>query len=585
MRTGRWWVLVWLWLVPTLLQAQSDAPDVLAELSEQTIYEGEQVRLNLILRGEEIGSTRLPRLPEIPGLQLITPTPSRSQRISIVNGVTTAELRFSWNLVATEVGAGSVPPITIEMDGERYSSEPLDFEVIQQTATPSSDRRPDLFAEMEIDDTTPYVGQQLIASLVIYFREGLEITSWQPAVGWRTDGFWREDLENSRQPEVETVLLEGVRYRRARLLQFSLFPTRPGDVVLQPFELHLGVRTPARRNDPFGSIFGGLGSNQRRFTLETDAMELTVQRPDTVQNALSLQAVGDLQVERQWSRSTLQSGESVELITTLRGEGNLPLITRPEYDLPDSFERYAPTEETELDRRNGRISGTRTFRQQIIPRSPGTWNLEPVRIAVFDPRSGEYRYQTLPELELHVERSTTLADTGAEISSSDFTPHTGLVRWERTRPNGWGSRWILLFLLVPVLVWWSGNRYVKYRQRLHTDDRFARSHYAWDRVEERLIEAEEAADQGDATLACKHLHHALSGYISDRTGLPPAGLSDRQLVQEVRERSGNDELATRLSRLLDRFVSIGYAPTSLQSHLDRECIQTRELLKELRRNL
>lgn len=584
MQIGKWLCLCLFLASPIISHAQNGL-EIHAELSEQTIYEGERVQLNLILRGEEIGSTRLPQPPDIRGLQLVNPTPSRSQRISIMNGETTAELRFSWTLIAGEVGESTVPPLEVVMDGESYRSRPVPFEIVERTATPTDNRRPDLFADMEISDPDPFVGQQLIASLMVYFREGLEITSWQPAVGWRADGFWREDLQNDRMPEVETVLLDGVRYRRARLLQFALFPTRPGDVALQPFELHLGVRTPPRRNDPFGSVFGGLGSNQRRITLETEPFELVVRRPAPPDSGLHVQAVGDFRVERQLSRSQLTAGESVELITTFRGRGNLPLISRPDYRLPGSIESYPPSEESDLLRQGSSISGTRTFRQQLIPRSPGPLTFEPVTIAIFDPEQNTYRYETVPELTLQVDRNPEIATGNAETVSNLMEPYTGLASWTANESYGWSSRWPLILLLSPLLILWVGQRIIHHRRRLQTDDRFARAHRAWDRVEERLLQAESASRRGESAEVCKHLHHALSGYIADRTGLPSAGLSDERLVREVRQRSGQDELATQLNRMLDRFVSIGYAPASMKNALQREIQQTRDLLTELRRTL
>ncbi|MEX0594287.1 MAG: BatD family protein [Balneolaceae bacterium] len=584
MQIGRWRWLVFLLVFPSVGHAQAGL-EVHAELSEQTIYEGERVQLDLILRGEEIGSTRLPQPPDIQGLQFVNPTPSRSQRISMINGETTTELRFSWMMIAGNIGQSTVPPIDVQVDGETYRSRPISFEIVERTATPSTNRRPDLFADMEISDSDPFVGQQLIASLVVYFREGLEITSWQPAVGWRADGFWREDLQNDRQPDVETVLLDGVRYRRARLLQFALFPTRPGTLVLQPFELQLGVRTPSRRNDPFGSVFGGLGSNQRRITLLTDSLGLVVRRPGMPETGLQVQAVGNIQVERVLSRSQLTAGDSVELVTTFRGTGNLPLITRPDYLLPASVESYPPSEESDLQRRGGIISGTRSFRQQLIPRSPGTLTLDPVTIAIFDPDQESYRYETLPALTLQVERTEGVATLSGETGTELLEPYTGLVNWAKNESYGWSVRWPLFLLLTPFLLYWTGKRVLRQRLRLQTDDRYARAHYAWDLVEERLLHAESAAKNHQTAEAYQHLHHALSGYIANRTGLPIAGLSDTQLVQEVQQRCDREELTHRLKRTLDRFVSIGYAPASMDQALERELQQTRDLLTELRRVL
>jgi hypothetical protein len=228
-----------------------------ASLSENQVFVGEQFSLKIEVKGESLRNIDLPSLPQIDGIRILSANPSRGQSISIVNGRTQTATSYTYTLIARESGNFRIPPIPVTVDGEEYMTNPLNVEVVEQRSlqAESGERRPDIFARIEVDDTEPIVGQQLIASLVIYFKSGVEVTSYQPSPGWRTDGFWKEQLENIEQPRAESVILGDVRYRKATLLRYALFPSRSGELKLSPFELNLGIRTQQLRNDPFGSVF------------------------------------------------------------------------------------------------------------------------------------------------------------------------------------------------------------------------------------------------------------------------------------------------------------------------------------------
>jgi hypothetical protein len=207
-----------------------------ASLSENQVFVGEQFSLSIEVKGSALRSIDLPVMPDIEGIRILSATPSRGQSISIVNGQTTTVTSYTYTLIARETGTFRIPPILVTVDGEEHVTNSLEVQVLQQRSLQSNpgQRRPDIFAEIEIDDDSPFVGQQLIASLVIYFKTGIEVTSYQPASGWRTDGFWKEQLENIEQPQAETVIIGDVRYRKATLLRYALFPSRSGELTSKP---------------------------------------------------------------------------------------------------------------------------------------------------------------------------------------------------------------------------------------------------------------------------------------------------------------------------------------------------------------
>jgi len=429
------------------------------------------------------------------------------------------------------------------------------------------------------------VGQQLIASLVIYFKTGIEVTSYQPSAGWRTDGFWKEQLENIEQPQAESVILGDVRYRKATLMRYALFPSRSGELSLTPFELNLGIRTQPRRNDPFGSVFGGLGTNQRRVTIETEEIKLPVRRIESPEQGESIGAVGQFNFNRIASVTQAYVGEAIEVTTTVSGDGNLPLISKPSYSFPDNFEVYSPQEETDLSRRGTTISGTRTFKDRIVPRTAGNFTIPEARIAYYNPLNQSYSYETLPAINLEIIRdpTTTVADDGSNINLQVMT---GLVNWQRAEKNGYFSYWwVWLGFLIPILAFVFGWHRKRLMIRLQNDTGYARAHRAWDNVEELLLNAEQMAKQTNFREVYHLLHKALTGYVADRTGLPVAGLSDKEICEEIEQKTNDPELTSRYWKMLEKCANISYAPVEDQKDLEADILQSRELLKDLRARL
>jgi hypothetical protein len=558
-----------------------------ATVSENRIFIGEQFSVSVEITGSSMRDVSLPRLPQIDGVGILSATPSRSTSISIVNGRTTTSTTYSFSLIAREKGEFTIPPISIDIDGERRTTNPIRIEIIERGNLTQADGRqlPDIFLEVDVDDANPVPGQQIVASLILYFKQGVEITSFQPSAGWRTDGFWKEELQNIRQPQAESVILGGVRYRKATLMRYALFPSRSGTLTLSEFPLNVGIRTQPSRNDPFGSFFGS-GTNQRRVTLESEPLEITVQPLPPASNAISMNAVGDLKIERKLSRNDVVTGETIELITSAEGTGNIPLVRRPVYNLPDGLDLYTPQETSNIERRGLSIRGDKTFTELLVARAPGLYEIPEERVAVFNPENGRYRYITLPPLRFEARPSANTQVVSIGSASGRLQPVNGLVTWNRsasTAIHRTKTFWILL--LLPFLALITGLYQRNLREKLSSDTTFARSHKASDKARQRIELAREAVKNNRAKDAYSYLHKAISGYITDKLGLPEAGLSDQELITETEKKGADSEFIKKLKNMLSKCATISYAPAGSSDDQLADIDKTETLISELRKLL
>lgn len=556
-----------------------------ATVSENRIFTGEQFKLNVEITGTSMRDVSLPALPEIDGFRVLSSSPSRSTSISIVNGRTTATTTYSYTLIARETGNFTIPPITVVIDNEEMETQPVYVEVIEK-GNLSPDGRPqlpDIFVEIEVDDETPVTGQQIVASVVIYFKQGIEVTSFQPSSGWRTDGFWKEELDNIRRPQAESVILNNVRYRKATLIRYALFPTRSGELSLTEFTLTAGIRTQPSRNDPFGSFFGGSGTNQRRVSLESEPVALQVQPLPAVENAISVNAVGNLQIRRKLTKDELTAGETVELITTVEGAGNIPLVKKPDYDLPDKLELYSPQEKSHVERRGETIRGEKEFTELMAARAPGIYEIPAERIAVFDPASDRYKFITLPSITFDV-LSGPDGQVASAGSSLRLQPVSGLATWYTSSPQPfYFSTWFWILLALPALALIAGLYQKSLRNRLHTDTAFARARHASEKAKTHILQAK--SDLDNPKLVYSSLHKAVTGFISDRLNLPEAGFSDQGLVEKLKEKGGNENIVKKTRSLLNKCATISYAPSGGREDLQMDITKTEHLISELKKLL
>lgn len=558
-----------------------------ATVSENKIFIGEQFNLRIEVSGSSMRDVSLPVLPQIDGIGILSSTPSRSSSISIINGRTTTSNTYTFGLIARETGFFTIPPVTIEVDGEQYQTEPIEVEVIEkgQLSDDGSRQLPDIFLEVELDELNPVPGQQIVASIQLYFKQGIEVTSFQPNAGWRTDGFWKEELQNIRQPQAESVILEGVRYRTATLMRYALFPTRSGELTLSEFPLNVGVRSQAARNDPFGSFFGSAG-NQRRITLESEPRTIDVRDLPPVSGAVSINAVGDLTVERILANETVSVGETIELTTRINGEGNIPLVRKPDYNFPDNLELYTPQESSNIERRGLTIRGEKIFTELLSPRAPGSYRIPAEQVAVFDPNSGNYEYINLPAISFTVEPGNDAQNSISYSNGVRLQTVTGLAVWSQSVSGSVFSKfWFWLLLFIPFAVLIVAVRKKKMLNRLTTDKQFARSHHAESVAKERLEYARSIVDEGDAKEIYNTLHKALFGFLTDKFHLPEAGLSDEELMEHIKTSKIDAREQSQIKKILEKCATISFAPSGDRTDFRSDILKTEKLISELNNQL
>lgn len=546
-----------------------------AELSETNIFKGEQVKLEVNISGNAMGSVQQPQLPEIDGLRWLQGSTSRGTQYTIINGKPSVTYTFGYVLIAQTPGKYSLPPITITVEKETYQTNPIPFSVLDPASLESGDaeRAPDIYVRIEPDTDNPVVGQQVIADVVLYFKNGVEVSSYQPTPGWKAEGFWKEELNYPQRAQTTSTIVNGVRYQKARLIQYALFPTKSGELTLSPFEITVSVRSRRSSADPFG-----FGLNQERMTLQSPPVTLDVESLPELNNAEFIGAVGSFDITRSISNTDALVGESIEINTQISGKGNIPLINKPNYDLPENLEKYNPEETSNIERNDREITGSRNFRDIVIPRNEGEYSIPAKRVAYYDPDASDFVIVTLSELTFSVERDPDAPLLTEKDLRFNVKPITGLANWKSPVVKPLYERtlvWILI--LLPIMLTIGAYIFKKYNDRMQTDSAFARSRKASDKAQNTLEEAERSTD---IKTGYHLIEKALTQYITDKLNLPPAGLSHSKLVEAVDQFSDNI-LTQELRKILNKCETIAYAPNATRESLASDIEKTREIIKKV----
>jgi hypothetical protein len=293
--------------------------------------------------------------------------------------------------------------------------------------------------------------------------------------------------------------------------------------------------------------------------------------------------VGDFEISRSLSVEDALVGESVEVITTINGSGNVPLIPKPDFEYPSGLEEYEPQESSSISRRGDSITGFKTFSDVLIARNPGSYTIPAVTVAWFNPKLDRYETTTLPEVTLKAERDPNSITNSIETLQLNIEPVSGLVNWKRSgRFRLLRSVGTWLFIFLPLIILGAGYVVSNYRNRMLNDSDFARSQKAIKRANETL-----AFDPSeiDVKIGYNRIHKALTLFVADKLTLAEGSLSDEAYFTELKKSNTPAEDQKRFRQLITKCSTISYIPDAGSESLKRDLEEAKVILEQLKKSL
>ena len=377
------------------------AVEIDVQSSRSTIPVGESASLLVTVRGAT-GGVSAPDLDVPDNLDVVAK--GRSQSFSWVNGRSSSEVTFRYEMVPRSAGNYSVGPIRVKVGNDVFAHPPLTLRAEAAGASlprgGGAEGAPDDATAgpapasliVEVVPREPYVGEPVVLRVRLVQRSPLaEDPRYSPPP---TPGFWAE-----RPSEPESFY--GTQ-SNARVLvtetRTRLYPLVAGVQTIGSAGAMLVVESAGRAFDPFGWFRGGA---RRQFEIKSQPVQVKVRPLPSGSPQDFGGAVGTYTLQWSADQPRTSQDQPVSVRLDVRGSGNLPLLRSPEFR-PEGFEVFASTVEDSFAAGGTVESGRRAFRWTVLARSLGALVLDPPRFTWFDPAAHAYRVSQLAPLTIEV---------------------------------------------------------------------------------------------------------------------------------------------------------------------------------------
>lgn len=387
---------------------------------------GEQVVLELRLSGSTTDPLE-PRVPDIAGVSM--EFAGASKNVSMINGVTTSSSTYTYILTPTQQGSITVPGISMSVDGQSYTTEPLKLQVgvssgqpqsvppggtpgglgpngagwggpqnQVQASQPQTDAQP-VLVECEVSNSHPYVGE-----LVVYTFRFLHRVSLVGGVNFEPPpptGMLREDLGQSQT----TVQRNGVDYAQSEV-RTAYFPTSPGTLTIAPTRLSCQLAP-----DFMDPGFSFRGDGVRELSTQPVTLEVlplpTQGRPPSFNGAVGRH----FELQASLNKTLIKAGDPVKLSVTITGDEHPDLLLDPTLPNWPGVRSYS-ADASALPFEKPNFRATKSFKIPLVPQQGGDFQLHDLSWSYFDPSNRRYVTLTANPMVLKVQGTLPAAAGG-----------------------------------------------------------------------------------------------------------------------------------------------------------------------------
>ncbi|MCY4171203.1 MAG: BatD family protein [Bacteroidetes bacterium] len=587
-------------LTPHISIAQS----VSGRISSSTIGTEESVSYTLEISDADASDIQTPNPPDAQGLTLISGNPSRSTNMSIINGQVSTSVSYTWHYRPDNEGEAQILETQITVGEQSFTTEPIIITVVPQSQRPQTQSRrrspfggfslfddpdpvappaeiteQDIFIRANQSSPQAFLNEQVTIDYTLYFRPWTSPRNSRQADSWDAEGFWREELDLSDNQNVQVVVENGIQYQTVTIRRVAVFPTRPGELSIDPLSIAAEVRPPS--GNPFSSPF----FSTPYTTIERASAPINILSKPLPANAPNgfNGAVGQYSLETKLNQTELDVGEALQLSLTISGTGNIALIETPEPDFPGIFEIYDPEVDVSKMTTGNLIAGAKTFTWLLIPRTNGTFQIPNIEFVYFDPSDSDYVVLTSELDPITVTGSSATPVATASTASGFPVDDIAIIK----RDSKWISanqsplhqqKWFYLLLIIPVIGLGVTAIMSRRIRRIETDTAWARNRKAHPMARKHLKNARNLLREDHPDKFYGALEQAILGFLGNRLNISERGLTRMQLISVLSEIGVPDQGQQELVSFLDTCDAARFAPVPPEKSLMHDHLRTAGLI-------
>ncbi|MGB3976632.1 MAG: BatD family protein [bacterium] len=543
-----------------------------------------------------------PSLPDFNGFRTLG-SPRTSSQFSWVNGRVQNSRTLSYLLEARTEGRYTLSPAKINADGKEFLSNPVvitvvkpgvqrepikeDDQIVKQIAPQSMDN---LFVELYIDNTEPYVAEPIRASLHVFTR--LTIRDYGIQEEPEYQGFWTEPVDRPVQQQLTTRYINNVEYGEANIYEIVLYPTVSGELVIPP--LIVAFQVQDRQRDPFDQFFNSpFQSSFFGFRTITRSSKTAVIKVRPLPNAGKPVdfngAVGQFKLESSIKDKTVKVGEAIIITLTLSGNHGMKTIAPPKAPTLSDFKVFDP-KSSDISP-DPEIPGwqTRSFDYIFVPYQAGDYTIPGFSFSYFDADAEAYKTLMTDSFPVSVTSAPGgLYSSSTRVEGKEITLLNVDTRYIKTAlpivhyVDPYKRSWFFCclaapFLVVPLILAVSARK-----RRLEGDEIFAREVRARSVSEKRLSEAKKAWKNGDFHIALDATARAFSQYLADRMGLPRGGITLKRVEEILLNTCLEKAEINQISQYWNNLDAVRYSPVELSAgSVERVIEDGRKIIERL----
>lgn len=577
------YIAVIVFLVCSSLSAQVQFE---ARVSKTTLGLNERLRIDFMMNVDGDNFVQ----PSFDGFRIIA-GPSQQVSQSWGGGRSSFEKAYSYFLTPNQKGTFIIKPAAIEYNGQIYKTAPVKIIVTAATEQPrdpndtqmSGDEN--LYLVADVSKTNPYINEPITVVYKLYFGN-IGISNLGESSKPKYNDFWSQNIE-IKQLAAEEGIFKGQNFRFIVLKKVVLYPQKSGRLKIEPLSLSVDVQLPTNRRDMFGRMM--LTETTKRVSAGAKTINVKplpeAGKPDDFSGA-----VGDFDFKVTPSKTNLKHGESLDLVVSVTGKGNLKLFSLPKPVVPNALEMYDAVHSEDISTPLSGMAGKSSDSYAIIPQYRGNYPVKPMQFSYFDLSSGTYKTLRSPQIMINVLDGPTPADStttgrnknkiAAVEEFKTIKSKTNLVTIDKE--DFFGSNLfigllLLPFLLVPIIVLFkkkkeamdgdiSGNR-------IRMNNKLAKKY---------LSEAKKQINNKELFYIA--LEKAMHNFLKAKLHIETSEMSKDNIQELLLSRNAKPEAVNDFIALTENCEVARYAPSSsvtIQQDFDKAVFIISELEKQI----
>ncbi|PBJ11031.1 BatD family protein [Flavobacterium sp. ACN6] len=558
-----------------------------ARVSKNTLGLNERVRIDFIMNVDGDNFEQ----PAFDGFKLVA-GPSQQISQSWVNGRSSFQKIYSYILQPERKGALLIKQAAIEYNGQVYKTSPIKVTVTNAVAQERdpNDRPPGSGNELlnlvaEISKTNPYLNEPITVVYKLYFNN-IGVTGFKELAKPKYNDFWNQNID-IKQLAIEEGTYQGQRCYFVILKKAILYPQKAGKLTIEPLSLDIGVQLPTNRRDMFGQMI----ITEDNKIVSAGAKTINVRPlPESTKPEGFTGAVGRLNFTVTPSKTTLKNGESLDLIVSAQGTGNMKLFTLPKPVVPNALEMYDPVHDEKVTTSLTGMSGRITDKYTIIPQYKGKYAIKPMQFSYFDLSTGSYKTITSKEIMVDVLDGPTPAEANTGTAAKNVIAQTDQFKNIKSKTalitiaknDFYGSDLYLGLLFAPFIIIPLIILAKKKKEAMDSDVTGNRIRMNNKLAKKYLSQAKKHLNNKEPFYIA--LEKAMHNFLKAKLHIETSEMSKDNIRELLLSRNANPETVQNFIDLTENCEFARYAPASsasIQQDYDKAVLIISELQKQI----